>query len=69
MTMASGDGLVGLPSGEATKELTLQWRRLIRTATAVAILTSPVESGVGLLLIALGLPVYFYFKHRRRQTR
>jgi cell division protease FtsH len=42
MTMASGDGLVGLPSGEATKELTLQWRRLIRTATAVAVLTSPV---------------------------
>jgi cell division protease FtsH len=42
MTMASGDGLVGLPSSEATKELTLQWRRLIRTATAVAVLTSPV---------------------------
>jgi ATP-dependent Zn protease len=42
MTMASGEGLVGLPSGEATKELTLQWRRLIRTATAVAVLTSPV---------------------------
>jgi ATP-dependent Zn protease len=40
--MASGDGLVGLPSSEATKELTLQWRRLIRTATAVAVLTSPV---------------------------
>ncbi len=40
--MASGEGLVGLPSGEATKELTLQWRRLIRTATAVAVLTSPV---------------------------
>jgi ATP-dependent Zn protease len=40
--MAPGDGLVGLPSTEATKELTLQWRRLIRTATAVAVLTSPV---------------------------
>ena len=42
MTMASDDGLVGLPSSEATKELTLQWRRLIRTATAVAVLTSPI---------------------------
>jgi cell division protease FtsH len=42
MNMASGEGLVGLPSGEATRELTLQWRRLIRTATAVAVLTSPV---------------------------
>jgi ATP-dependent Zn protease len=42
MNMASDEGLVGLPSGEATKELTLQWRRLIRTATAVAVLTSPV---------------------------
>ncbi len=40
--MATEDGLVGLPSGEATRELTLQWRRLIRTATAVAVLTSPV---------------------------
>jgi ATP-dependent Zn protease len=40
--MATDEGLVGLPSGEATKELTLQWRRLIRTATAVAVLTSPV---------------------------
>ncbi len=40
--MAAGEGLVGLPTGEATKELTLQWRRLIRTATAVAVLTSPV---------------------------
>jgi cell division protease FtsH len=40
--MAAGEGLVGLPSGEATRELTLQWRRLIRTATAVAVLTSPV---------------------------
>ncbi|HEU4941984.1 MAG TPA: AAA family ATPase [Gaiellaceae bacterium] len=40
--MATSEGLVGLPSGEATKELTLQWRRLIRTATAVAFLTSPV---------------------------
>ena len=50
MTMASGDGLVGLPSGEATKELTLQWRRLIRTATAVAVLTSPV--------------VYIWFKNQ-----
>ena len=46
--MASSEGLVGLPSGEATKELTLQWRRLIRTATAVAVLTSPV--------------VYFFFR-------
>src|ERR671925_703443 len=40
--MAAGVGLVGLPSGEATRELTLQWRRLIRTATVVAVLTSPV---------------------------
>ncbi|MDQ3778152.1 MAG: AAA family ATPase [Actinomycetota bacterium] len=40
--MATGEGLVGLPSGETTKELSLQWRRLIRTATAVAVLTSPV---------------------------
>src|SRR5512134_1324952 len=40
--MATGEGLVGLPSGEATRELTQQWRRLIRTATAVAVLTSPV---------------------------
>jgi ATP-dependent Zn protease len=40
--MASDEGVVGLPSGETTKELTLQWRRLIRTATAVAVLTSPV---------------------------
>jgi cell division protease FtsH len=40
--MATGEGLVGLPSGEATRELSLQWRRLIRTATAVAVLTSPV---------------------------
>ena len=40
--MATGEGLVGLPTGEATRELTLQWRRLIRTATAVAVLTSPV---------------------------
>ena len=46
--MATGEGLVGLPSGEATRELTLQWRRLIRTATAVAVLTSPV--------------VFFYFR-------
>jgi ATPase family associated with various cellular activities (AAA) len=45
--MASSEGLVGLPSEGATKELTLQWRRLIRTATAVAVLTSPV--------------VYFFF--------
>src|SRR5262249_23537908 len=29
------------------------------------ILTSPVESAVGLALIALGLPVYFYFNRRR----
>jgi APA family basic amino acid/polyamine antiporter len=27
--------------------------------------TSPVESGIGLALIALGLPLYFYFKHRQ----
>jgi cell division protease FtsH len=40
--MATSEGLVGLPTGEATKELTLQWRRLMRTATAVAIVTSPV---------------------------
>src|SRR3712207_9473515 len=40
--MATDQGLVGLPSDETTKELTLQWRRLIRTATAVAVLTSPV---------------------------
>ena len=40
--MATDQGLVGLPTGEATRELTLQWRRLIRTATAVAVLTSPV---------------------------
>jgi APA family basic amino acid/polyamine antiporter len=28
--------------------------------------TSPVESGVGLLLIALGLPAYFYFRRKSR---
>jgi APA family basic amino acid/polyamine antiporter len=34
-----------------------------------SIITSPVESLVGLLLIALGLPVYLYFKrHRGRIT-
>ncbi len=31
------------------------------------ILTSPVESLAGLVLIALGLPVYFYFKRGRQQ--
>ena len=31
------------------------------------ILTSPVESAAGLALIALGLPVYFYFKQSRSQ--
>lgn len=30
-----------------------------------SILTSPVESAAGLLLIALGLPVYYYFKRKR----
>jgi len=25
--MATGEGLVGLPTGQATRELTLQWRR------------------------------------------
>ncbi|NOT59997.1 MAG: amino acid permease [Acidobacteria bacterium] len=29
------------------------------------IVTSPVESGVGLILIALGLPIYFYFKRNK----
>ena len=53
--MATSDGLVGLPSGEATKELTLQWRRLIRTATAVAVLTSPV--------------VYFFFREEAGTSR
>jgi APA family basic amino acid/polyamine antiporter len=28
------------------------------------ILTSPVESGVGLFLIAMGLPAYLYFRWR-----
>jgi APA family basic amino acid/polyamine antiporter len=32
------------------------------------ILTSPVESAAGLALIALGLPVYFYFKLRRSRA-
>ncbi|MEP7271251.1 MAG: hypothetical protein ABI882_07080 [Acidobacteriota bacterium] len=31
------------------------------------IITSPVESATGLLLIALGLPLYFYFQRRRRR--
>lgn len=31
------------------------------------ITTNPIESGIGFLLIALGLPVYFYFK--RKQAR
>jgi APA family basic amino acid/polyamine antiporter len=30
-----------------------------------SIVTSPVESLIGLMLIALGLPVYFFFKRRR----
>jgi len=30
-----------------------------------SIVTSPVESVIGLVLIALGLPVYFFFKRRR----
>jgi len=30
--------------------------------------TSPVESGMGLLLIALGLPVYLYYRYTRRRT-
>ena len=29
------------------------------------IMTNPVESAIGLVLIALGLPVYFYFKRKR----
>lgn len=32
-----------------------------------SILAKPVESGVGLLLIALGLPVYFYYARRGQQ--
>jgi hypothetical protein len=32
------------------------------------ITTSPVESLTGLLLIALGLPVYFYFKRQQSHT-
>jgi APA family basic amino acid/polyamine antiporter len=32
------------------------------------IMTSPVESSVGLALIALGVPVYFYFKRSRRRS-
>lgn len=32
------------------------------------ITTNPVESGIGLLLIALGLPVYFYFKRKRARA-
>lgn len=31
--------------------------------------TSPVESALGLALIALGLPVYFYFKLKRRRAQ
>jgi APA family basic amino acid/polyamine antiporter len=34
---------------------------------ANTIMTSPVESSVGLALIALGVPVYFYFKLSRRR--
>jgi basic amino acid/polyamine antiporter, APA family len=30
--------------------------------------TNPVESGIGLALIALGLPFYFYFKRKRAHT-
>jgi len=30
------------------------------------LVASPVESAAGLLLIALGLPVYFYYRPRRR---
>ena len=30
--------------------------------------TSPVESGTGLLLILLGLPLYFYFQRKQRRT-
>jgi len=26
--------------------------------------TNPLEAGVGLILIALGLPVYFYFRSK-----
>ena len=33
------------------------------------ILTSPVESAAGLALIALGLPVYFYFKPRQARVQ
>lgn len=32
------------------------------------LMTNPLESGIGLVLIALGLPVYFYFKWKRRRT-
>ncbi|HKQ05948.1 MAG TPA: amino acid permease [Blastocatellia bacterium] len=32
------------------------------------IVTSPVESVIGLVLIALGLPVYFYFKRKQART-
>jgi APA family basic amino acid/polyamine antiporter len=35
---------------------------------ANTIITSPVESAAGLALIALGVPVYFYFKRRRTIT-
>lgn len=30
--------------------------------------TNPIESGIGLALITLGLPIYFYFKRRQRHT-
>ncbi|MFN7944129.1 MAG: amino acid permease [Blastocatellia bacterium] len=33
------------------------------------IITSPVESAVGLILIALGLPVYWYFKQKQSSAR
>jgi basic amino acid/polyamine antiporter, APA family len=32
------------------------------------VMTNPVESGIGLALIALGLPFYFYFKRRQAHT-
>jgi APA family basic amino acid/polyamine antiporter len=33
-----------------------------------SLVTSPVESLIGLVLVVLGLPVYFYFKSRRLET-
>ena len=32
------------------------------------VMTNPVESGIGLALIALGLPFYFYFKRKQAHT-